>query len=426
MKATQSSRSKRKWLDRPRYESDGDNHPGDADEPEDIWDQPDVGTTSNDTSQATEPSLICTTCEKIEWTFYHPTSTSLELRSRLHRTDTDPFYKTTNPASLMFVPNRLTSRLLRLALRYTQETIWSFFRQHWPEEQRRRYPEGPEEVKLGREEVEHAFGTWSNPPSGKEDDCVAACGKGRRSVYDSIEAMAPLRNAVAHPGWHSPRQVDSLLHTAQALAVTVNDESRALKIRALRDELQSGLLKSYDEMLLLGPLTTLPGARSWAIHHQQLFQRIVSTAYSGNREYPAPTIQAAQEWGAKNCRPGEMDRSFVDRIERARKCVRMPTKAERANVQRFQTLYDVLPWNVYLETYQLSQKFMQTIPSHGRRASVPGAMPGVPGLVAELNNNSGPLNEVGEEMVKEVEKQSIDTVVTRWPVIVQEEVQVDW
>lgn len=50
--------------------------------------------------------------------------------------------------------------------------------------------------------------------------------------------MVGLRNAIAHPHHRNTSQVDYLMQNAQSLACSLGDESRAMQIRHLRDEVQ--------------------------------------------------------------------------------------------------------------------------------------------------------------------------------------------
>ncbi|KAK4561560.1 hypothetical protein LTR86_004239 [Recurvomyces mirabilis] len=358
-------------------EEDEDDEPSGPPEDASLWNEPITPTL--------EPTPVCTTCEKLEWCDYHPQarSQSLETRSRLYPHSRDPFYNPKNPASDMYPPNHLMSRLLRRALRLAQETVWFAFRTHWPEQQRQLYPEGPEEVKLGYGEVEDAFGTWSK----------------RRGVEGEAEQFC-------HPDWRTPWGVDSLIHDAQALAVTMRDERRAFKIRALQDDLQAAQIKAYDELLSFVDHASLPGAKPWPLHHQRSFEDTLYHMHSGadSNRYSSVLILAAKDWETKYIRPGQLDPSYVDRAERAADNIKVPSKADRENMTRLKQIQRVTR-SLYQDRYEQAQKYMRETPSHGRRASLPGAMPGVPGDVLELEREilaDSEQDRVAEREVKEL------------------------
>ena len=197
--------------------------------------------------------------------------TSLGQRSRL---EDAAFYST--PISQVNVPVKTQYRILRTGLRYAQEPMWSAVRSHWPEIQRRYFLEGPQELRFGREELDNVFGDISFPGE------TSRKSKGPKGLaYWHLLEVVQLRNAVCHPRHLSPAKIDELLKTAQVLAVALGDETKAFKVRRLRDTLQAEAEKAHFYIEVVMPLNCLPGGsptclpegRPWALHHQRLLRR---------------------------------------------------------------------------------------------------------------------------------------------------------
>ncbi|KAK3680340.1 hypothetical protein LTR37_021319 [Vermiconidia calcicola] len=265
----------------------------------------------------------CTKCGWIDRSAEYTSDDSLESRSRLRD---DSFYS--RSASACFVPFRLQTRLLKAALRLAQETLWTALREHWPQIQRSRYLQGPEQVKFGREELSGAFGDEEYPREANE-----MCGQPRGTVIHCVLDVAYLRNAVCHPGHHTPQELDRLIRRSQALAVILQDESRAFKVRKLRDQLQAETLKAFHEIKAYVGLASLPFAKSWPIYQQHFFHSMrLDTHCSWETEYPEVVKRAAREWKLKYIRPGEMDPRYLANVEKAKLLMRVTAHGRRASV----------------------------------------------------------------------------------------------
>ena len=266
--------------------------------------------------QDAEPQLTCTQCDTIDIADASGADISLRTRSRLHNVD---FY--TTPASSCFVPIKLQSRLLNTALRLAKETVWSALRTHWPKIQRSKYLEGPQEFKFGREELYGAFGDIEYPTEANQ-----MCGAPRSSVINALLDVVYLRNAVCHPMQRGSKDIDWLLQQAQSLAVVLLDESRAFKIRKLRDTLQAETTRAHAEIETLEPLAALPYTKKpWALPHQRLFSDVahaVSRNLPSKDRYPPAVVRAAMVWNLKYARPGDMDPLYLANVERAKSYVR--------------------------------------------------------------------------------------------------------
>lgn len=251
-----------------------------------VWDE---GYVPRDTSPGPVYTkwIQCSKCDAFE-----AAEKSLATRSRLDDRD---FYST--PASECYIPISVQYRLCGMALRFAQQAAWHNLRRHWPKTQRMWYPEGPEEVRFGRSELEHVS------ISGDDYDINEhICG--RSHPIGPMVGVVDLRNRVAHPGRMTNRGLDYYLQLAQRLAVRLLDEPRALKIRKLRDTVQAEARKSLAEIEAVDLLASLPCAEElkWALHHQRMFNRLRS--YDSN-EVPPAILRAAAAWSGHFDGPGE-------------------------------------------------------------------------------------------------------------------------
>ena len=270
-----------------------------------------------------DPTQTCTKCDSIDTTDADPSDNSLRARSRLAD---EKFYST--PASTCTVPFRVQIRLLRAALRLAQETLWNALREHWPRIQRSIYPEGPEEIKFGREELYRGFVNETYPSEANE-----LCGHPRASVIHYVFDVVLLRNAVCHPSHHSTRDVDRHIQRAQALAVVLRDENEAFKMRRLRNELQAKAEEAYEEIERYVGVASLPFAKPWPVYLQRFFDTVRFDVNFGERsEYPEVVKRAAKEWQLKYIHPGELDPRYLANVERAKSFMRSTEHGRRASV----------------------------------------------------------------------------------------------
>lgn len=248
---------------------------------------------------------------------------TLNMRSRL---GDDKFYSE-SPAAACNVPHKIQVRLMRSALRLAQETLWCHLRVECPSFQRYRYLEGPSEVRFGVTELDNAFS-----PYGKE---AAKCGGPNSKGAGGIWKMHDLRNAAFHPKHLGPRKIDEHIAHAQSLAVMLHDEPRAMKIRKLRDRLQSEASKAYDEIEAFEPLANLPQARPWALHHQRLFAynrfQLKNRPESKTPEITPVVKRATLGWMLKYCDAGEMNPDYLANLEGGMSYVQRADKRRRAS-----------------------------------------------------------------------------------------------
>lgn len=268
----------------------------------------------------------CDDCDHLEKNNEDESDQSLKARSRLHE---ESFFQT--PASKCPVTFRLQHRLLRAALRLAQETLWTALRAHWPHIQRRRYLEGPEQVKFGREELSGTFGNETYPGDANE-----MCGQPRGNVVGNVLGVVYLRNAVCHPSYHSTQEVDRLLWHAQGLAVVLQDEKRVFKIRALRDHLQAEAIDVYEEIKALAGMAALPFARPWPLYLQQFLHEVDLEAHWGGRiDYPVEVVHAARAWKLLYISPGEWHPTYLTNMAKAKSFMTSTPSGRRASVAAF-------------------------------------------------------------------------------------------
>ncbi|KAK8072742.1 hypothetical protein PG996_006090 [Apiospora saccharicola] len=123
-------------------------------------------------------------------------------------------------------------RLLTEALDIAKEAWYDFCHQYQRDIWRVYFPSGPHEVLLETPMTEEYIGRWNHdhtPP-----------GVTFLSATPALRCVKDLRNAVCHfrPVDWSIKDYDRLLQYAQAVAVALNDEPRAIEVRELRDELR--------------------------------------------------------------------------------------------------------------------------------------------------------------------------------------------
>ena len=254
---------------------------------------------------------------------------SLEKRTRFRN---DDFYRTV-PASKVRLPLKTQLYYLREAYGLAQGALWHALRDHWPQAQRSYYLEGPDQVRFGHTELERCFGN-SRYPSQHNRMCKLPPDTVIAQIYQVID----LRNAVCHPSAHTTREIDSLIERAQDLAVRLLDETRAVRVRWLRDDFRRAAMREFDTIVALEPLSWLPGARPWALHHQIYFRDILSDLHHRERSVGAKAakhdltaVRAARSWDLRCSSPGAEDPKYVAVMKRKAEYVREAGKGRRAS-----------------------------------------------------------------------------------------------
>ena len=217
------------------------------------------------------PDLECLRCAELQAA---RTATGPKTLAGYFRLDDIDFRK--SAASLMTIPSRTTSRLLSSGLYTAKDIIWNAMRMHWPKMQRFYWLGGPHEVKLGRPELQSVFGGEEMPRNHYNDLCSGP----DSAVNYAILRLPDLRNTVAHNNYVSLRAADSLLYDVQHLAVMLQDELRALKVRRLRGTLQVEGERAVKEIECVYSIMWDPVNSSCErkLHHQQTFSNVVAVS----------------------------------------------------------------------------------------------------------------------------------------------------
>ncbi|KAK4896875.1 hypothetical protein LTR27_005122 [Elasticomyces elasticus] len=301
------------------------NYPEDTEEAqlEEVNEQPASPTESWAVPEPEPGWYYCVMCTSYKRDWDDTSDNALSERSRLHDRD---FYSncrscTGSAATLCNLPYKYQQQVLKNALRLAQEVVWCALRHHFPEWQLRVFPESPQEVRFGREEVAADFPDFEDALRLRHDSL--------NSLLSCITDIISLRNAVAHPGRHSGAGLDNLIEKVQTLAVHVGDERRAFKIRALRDDIQSMLKGMLAEIEAFEPLAGLPYAPPWPVHHQVLLHQVASKYDScdwSSNEWAiiSPVLKrTAMVWRENSYRVGQLGPDFGLRVAAAKEAVQL-------------------------------------------------------------------------------------------------------
>ncbi|KAK4953725.1 hypothetical protein LTR10_008329 [Elasticomyces elasticus] len=326
-------------------------YPEDAEEEQldEVNEQPSSPTESWAVPESDPGYYYCVMCMSYKRDWDDTSDNALSERSRLHDRD---FYSdcrscTGSAATLCNLPYKYQQQVLKNALRLAQEVVWSALRHHFPEWQLRVFPESPQEIRFGREEVAADFPDFK--------DALRLRNDGLNSLLSCITDIISLRNAVAHPGRHSGAGLDNLIEKVQTLAVHVGDERRAFKIRALRDDIQSMLKRMLAEIEAFEPLAGLPYAPPWPVHHQVLLHQVTSKYDncdgSSNEWATIPPVlrRAAMVWRENSYRVVQLGPDFGLRVAAAKAAVQ-PKNAllELPSVAAHSRPYHAWDWRAVL------------------------------------------------------------------------------
>lgn len=260
----------------------------------------------------------------------------LENETRLRDTD---FYAT-QPGNAR-VPFDVQIRSLKKAHAIAQDSLFNATRQRWPEAWRAYYINGPRTVRFGLTEIESTIGNWGGRRS--NDGLPTTPPK---DIVGAIERVTYLRNAIAHPSVHSTSGIDGLMQDAQRLACALEDESRARRIRRLRDDLQKVAEKSFEEIVAYELLSYLPERRPWALHHQSFFLSIISDKHIGEdrliETYGAAAVRAAMFWDLRCEKPGQDGAQYLASVERQKAAYFAAEAKWKAEIEAAGRLEDVI------------------------------------------------------------------------------------
>lgn len=171
-------------------------------------------------------------------------------------------------------------------------------------------------------------------------------------VWDTMRKVIQLRHTTSH---YSPStdlfpsslsEVDEHLKNVQKMAIQLYDEQGALEARRLRDELRQAAQGTFDELVALGTLASLPFAGyPWKHHHECALRRILLNAqYTDegrdkvDEKIPEQTGRIAEDWLLQYGWRG----SGYEPPVRLAACLRAPPKRRHStsNHQGFQKVAD--------------------------------------------------------------------------------------
>lgn len=200
-----------------------------------------------------DPECTCENCEK-ERVYKKASSKAKELgeRTRLHD---DGFYNDKTMVEL-HLPFEVQHRLLCKAYRLAQASFFHAILRFDTKRNGYWYGRGPSGIRF---ESGHHPNGWE---AGLPDSLVQR----------KIANMICFRNNISHPTDHEVKWLDTFMFWAQDLAVVMQDERRASRLRSLRDEVHSMALKEIERF---GLYASDLSNRDWPFHHQRLCEQIV-------------------------------------------------------------------------------------------------------------------------------------------------------
>ncbi|KAK7994257.1 hypothetical protein PG991_015845 [Apiospora marii] len=279
MQPTISSLNKvQRWYgdeyDQGDYDNEDDSEP---DEWKHHWDScpdsdvPGSGTSSTCVDDQEQESWVRTPTSDLPVAEEPPT---LAERTRLY----DSAFE--NEASIhVEIESVVAFRLLTEAFDLVRSAFYDFCKEHQPGIWRHHFPGGPHEVLLEYPEIVRYLGYWHND---KVPDVHYVC------VRSSLLRVKDLRNALCHfTPYRGVEAYDELIRDAQAAVVDMNDEPRAFKLRALRDELRAIAGETLKEIEELGMVSIAPCHREWKPHHEGFFRTLLDGRPTCIRDDPA-------------------------------------------------------------------------------------------------------------------------------------------
>ncbi|KAK7984378.1 26S proteasome subunit RPN7 [Apiospora arundinis] len=208
-------------------------------------------------------------------------------------------------ASKVIIPASIGERLLSEALELGKMAFYDFCKKNVPDLWKRRFQDSHKEVKFEYDEnnVYECYWRFSDTPDVNRSYLVWALDKARI-----------LRNRVAHFSGHFlVHYYDEYLQGAQAISIAVKDEPRAVKIRALRDELRAVATDTLERIENMGCASLVQVQRDWEPCHDRFFALFTGDKYDGLKLEECKLSCAvglaleAWRWQENNCDPMARD-----------------------------------------------------------------------------------------------------------------------
>ncbi|KAF2217162.1 hypothetical protein CERZMDRAFT_93217 [Cercospora zeae-maydis SCOH1-5] len=254
------------------------------------------------------------------------------------------FYE--GPAKYIYISWDDQYEALHKAHRLAKEVFFYAYRTHWPAHALEAFPESPEQVRFGSEEI-------SGSGLGKREypnKTCQMCDASKEEVMYAMFDVTELRNACCHPreSYNIPDLAD-LIGGAARLAKVLQDEARLEKIRSLVYGAMAKAQEAYDEIEARMKVLPTDGtiqrpilhAESdvgdcsaasvlddppWPVHIQKTLSRISRDPSSWNHpvqinQYPEVLLLAAKRWAARGLRVGEDFPEYQERLAKSQKWV---------------------------------------------------------------------------------------------------------
>lgn len=195
-------------------------------------------------------------------------------------------------AEKMIIPTTTGFDILKRAFLIAQKAFLIKSQKSWPDIYRRSNPEGPHEVRFGRDELRsilrHSWRTTDLGGMGEE-----------RRLMGSLYGVTELRNALAHFNGVVTKRLywyDGLLDGVEKLCKTLDDQLALKEIQGLRDELKCHARQVLEEVESRGLLAELPYAEPWVVHHQRLFASASRALGYERARYSETVLRVAETW----------------------------------------------------------------------------------------------------------------------------------
>lgn len=187
-----------------------------------------------------------------------------------------------------------------------KEAAWLGLRKHHPRFQQEQFPEGPERIRFGSDDLQHDGWGDQNYPN----ECCEMCGQVRSAVFGAVLGMTSMRNSIAHCNYSTTKQLISLMDDAHRLCITVGNERLAMEICEMIKQVCELSKSSWAEMLRNQEMVAEGKDVKWKVHHQRFF---CMWRYNEDK-LPEGMAQLARDWNRDHEGVGE-DQDFVSRVE---------------------------------------------------------------------------------------------------------------
>lgn len=269
----------------------------------------------SDNSSPSDP-VHCTECHRIRSEYE-----ALKAKSRLEDRSCSE-----TPASRCCVPFGFQNALGMVVLRMAQEAFYAHVHDHWHHIALELWPEGPRQISFCFTDLEKKLLHTSEYQS-----TIHRCNAFFAIFYDKATALSRLRNATYHFNHQDTDELDENIQKAQDFVVILGDETLALKVRALRDQLQAEAVKVHTAIEDRVSHGAIGDSRGWPPHTQLSF-KIVSFNAEGETQYgnfseamkvAALAWKRANGWPESICCVGRRETEYCRRLANMKSRIRL-------------------------------------------------------------------------------------------------------